>query len=189
MSVFLKGKEMAEEEDEVAVGMEKGFMDEFFEQVGSFNAPGPSIHQRAGGIYSSHVNIKPHVYVFYFRPLSLSKMTPPMASPSRLYCPCEGVTYRSGKSCINACIFECVSLFVPFKYAANTKRARLQLSAGLLCSSPTAIELVFKMLNNSAASGWRMWEVPSIWNGFSDFCLNAAFTAGRNTLLLFFFFL
>lgn len=37
---------MAEEEDEVAVGMEKGFMDEFFEQVGSFNAPGPSIHQR-----------------------------------------------------------------------------------------------------------------------------------------------
>lgn len=99
------------------------------------------------------------------------------------------MTYRSGKSCINACIFECDSLFVPFKYAGNTKRARLQLSAGLLCSSPTAIELVFKMLNNSAASGWRMWEWPSIWNGFSDFCLNAAFTAGRNALLLFFFFL
>lgn len=33
---------MAEEEDEVAVGMEKGFMDEFFEQVGPFDAPDPS---------------------------------------------------------------------------------------------------------------------------------------------------
>lgn len=31
--VFAQGKETAEEEDEVAVGMEKGFMDEFFEQV------------------------------------------------------------------------------------------------------------------------------------------------------------
>lgn len=29
----VQGKETAEEEDEVAVGMEKGFMDEFFEQV------------------------------------------------------------------------------------------------------------------------------------------------------------
>lgn len=39
---------MAEEEDEVAVGMEKGFMDEFFEQVGSFNAPDPSLLQADG---------------------------------------------------------------------------------------------------------------------------------------------
>ncbi len=31
--VFVQGKETTEEEDEVAVGMEKGFMDEFFEQV------------------------------------------------------------------------------------------------------------------------------------------------------------
>lgn len=31
--VFAQGKETTEEEDEVAVGMEKGFMDEFFEQV------------------------------------------------------------------------------------------------------------------------------------------------------------
>ena len=30
---FVQGKETTEEEDEVAVGMEKGFMDEFFEQV------------------------------------------------------------------------------------------------------------------------------------------------------------
>lgn len=34
---------MAEEEDEVAVGMEKGFMDEFFEQVGSSSIPGLSL--------------------------------------------------------------------------------------------------------------------------------------------------
>lgn len=34
---------MAEEEDEVAVGMEKGFMDEFFEQVGSVSAPDSSL--------------------------------------------------------------------------------------------------------------------------------------------------
>lgn len=33
MCVFVQGKETTEEEDEVAVGMEKGFMDEFFEQV------------------------------------------------------------------------------------------------------------------------------------------------------------
>lgn len=72
---FLKGKEMAEEEDEVAVGMEKGFMDEFFEQVGSFNAPGPSIHQRADGIYSSHVKIKPHMCVLF----PTTKMTPPIS--------------------------------------------------------------------------------------------------------------
>lgn len=39
ISVFVQGKETAEEEDEVAVGMEKGFMDEFFEQVGFLNAP------------------------------------------------------------------------------------------------------------------------------------------------------
>lgn len=44
---------MAEEEDEVAVGMEKGFMDEFFEQVGSFSAPDPSIHESSDRIYSS----------------------------------------------------------------------------------------------------------------------------------------
>lgn len=31
--MFVQGKETTEEEDEVAVGMEKGFMDEFFEQV------------------------------------------------------------------------------------------------------------------------------------------------------------
>lgn len=31
--VCVKGKETTEEEDEVAVGMDKGFMDEFFEQV------------------------------------------------------------------------------------------------------------------------------------------------------------
>lgn len=31
--VCFQGKETTEEEDEVAVGMEKGFMDEFFEQV------------------------------------------------------------------------------------------------------------------------------------------------------------
>lgn len=29
----MQGKETTEEEDEVAVGMDKGFMDEFFEQV------------------------------------------------------------------------------------------------------------------------------------------------------------
>ncbi|XP_030008508.1 syntaxin-1A isoform X1 [Sphaeramia orbicularis] len=33
MQEFRHGKETTEEEDEVAVGMEKGFMDEFFEQV------------------------------------------------------------------------------------------------------------------------------------------------------------
>lgn len=34
LCVFVQeGKETTEEEDEVAVGMEKGFMDEFFEQV------------------------------------------------------------------------------------------------------------------------------------------------------------
>lgn len=33
MCVCVQGKETTEEEDEVAVGMEKGFMDEFFEQV------------------------------------------------------------------------------------------------------------------------------------------------------------
>lgn len=54
---------MAEEEDEVAVGMEKGFMDEFFEQVGPLNTPDSSLllsvfdlpfHLRqADGIYSS----------------------------------------------------------------------------------------------------------------------------------------
>ena len=35
--VFVQGKETTEEEDEVAVGMEKGFMDEFFEQVCSLS--------------------------------------------------------------------------------------------------------------------------------------------------------
>lgn len=39
---FVKGKETAEEEDEVAVGMDKGFMDEFFEQVCLFNSPNRS---------------------------------------------------------------------------------------------------------------------------------------------------
>lgn len=33
MCVFVQGKETTEEEEEVAVGMDKGFMDEFFEQV------------------------------------------------------------------------------------------------------------------------------------------------------------
>lgn len=56
---------MAEEEDEVAVGMEKGFMDEFFEQVGSYNAPGPFLHQRADEIYSSDVKMKPHICVSF----------------------------------------------------------------------------------------------------------------------------
>lgn len=41
--VLVQGKEMAEEEDEVSVGMEKGFMDEFFEQVGSFDTPPSSL--------------------------------------------------------------------------------------------------------------------------------------------------
>lgn len=59
---------MAEEEDEVAVGMEKGFMDEFFEQVGPFNTPDSSLlsvfdlpfHLRqADGIYSSPTETKP----------------------------------------------------------------------------------------------------------------------------------
>lgn len=60
---------MAEEEDEVAVGMEKGFMDEFFEQVGPFNTPDSSpllsvfdlpFHLRqADGIYSSQTEMKP----------------------------------------------------------------------------------------------------------------------------------
>lgn len=64
---FVQGKEVAEEEDEVAVGMEKGFMDEFFEQVGSFTAPDSSLllsvfdfpaHlQQADGIYSSHTGM------------------------------------------------------------------------------------------------------------------------------------
>lgn len=46
VSALVQGKEMAEEEDEVAVGMEKGFMDEFFEQVGSFHTPGASLSLR-----------------------------------------------------------------------------------------------------------------------------------------------
>lgn len=37
--MFVQGKETTEEEDEVAVGMEKGFMDEFFEQVCFSNNP------------------------------------------------------------------------------------------------------------------------------------------------------
>lgn len=37
--VFVQGKETTEEEDEVAVGMEKGFMDEFFEQVCFSHSP------------------------------------------------------------------------------------------------------------------------------------------------------
>lgn len=67
--VFVQGKEMAEEEDEVAVGMEKGFMDEFFEQVGSFNTAGsslllsvsdfPFLLRQADGIYSSQTEMKP----------------------------------------------------------------------------------------------------------------------------------
>lgn len=67
--VFVQGKEMAEEEDEVAVGMEKGFMDEFFEQVGSFSTPDSSLlpslfdfpfHLRqADGIYSSQTETRP----------------------------------------------------------------------------------------------------------------------------------
>lgn len=38
----VQGKETTEEEDEVAVGMEKGFMDEFFEQVCFSPNPDPS---------------------------------------------------------------------------------------------------------------------------------------------------
>lgn len=67
--VLVQGKEMAEEEDEVSVGMEKGFMDEFFEQVGSFDAPHSSlllsvfdfaVHLgQAEGIYSSRTEMKP----------------------------------------------------------------------------------------------------------------------------------
>lgn len=38
----VQGKETTEEEDEVAVGMEKGFMDEFFEQVCFSPSPDPS---------------------------------------------------------------------------------------------------------------------------------------------------
>lgn len=40
--VCVQGKETTEEEDEVAVGMEKGFMDEFFEQVCFSSNPDPS---------------------------------------------------------------------------------------------------------------------------------------------------
>lgn len=62
---------MAEEEDEVSVGMEKGFMDEFFEQVGSFDTPPSSlllsvfdfaVHLgQAEGIYSSQTETKNHL--------------------------------------------------------------------------------------------------------------------------------
>lgn len=74
----------------------------------------------------------------------------------------------------------CMNFWVCFPfllctYARNTKGARSQLSAGLLCTSLTAIELLFKMLNNSAAHRWRLWDVPSIWSGFSKFCLAAVF--------------
>lgn len=40
--MFVQGKETTEEEDEVAVGMDKGFMDEFFEQVCFSHSPGIS---------------------------------------------------------------------------------------------------------------------------------------------------
>lgn len=43
MCVCFQGKETTEEEDEVAVGMEKGFMDEFFEQVCVFHCPDPAL--------------------------------------------------------------------------------------------------------------------------------------------------
>lgn len=41
--MFVQGKETTEEEDEVAVGMDKGFMDEFFEQVCLSHRPDISI--------------------------------------------------------------------------------------------------------------------------------------------------
>lgn len=43
LCVFVQDKETTEEEDEVAVGMEKGFMDEFFEQVCFFHNPDLSV--------------------------------------------------------------------------------------------------------------------------------------------------
>lgn len=47
--MFVQGKETTEEEDEVAVGMEKGFMDEFFEQVCFCHGPALS--------FSSHSHL------------------------------------------------------------------------------------------------------------------------------------
>lgn len=98
---------MAEEEDEVAVGMDKGFMDEFFEQVGSCNAPDPSPLQ-ADGICSSHVKTRPDVCAVSFPNAFIESpsLMMPLTSP-HFAAPVKAVTYS--QSCIHACIFECVS--------------------------------------------------------------------------------
>lgn len=65
MYVFVQGKETAEEEDEVAVGMEKGFMDEFFEQVCFSHSPDVSFYLFLSDTDShAPTNLSPTVNVF-----------------------------------------------------------------------------------------------------------------------------
>lgn len=66
----VQGKETTEEEDEVAVGMEKGFMDEFFEQVCFSPNPDPSfsfffavnhffsIYTLSGSLKANHLSVQ-----------------------------------------------------------------------------------------------------------------------------------
>lgn len=51
VSVFVQGKETTEEEDEVAVGMEKGFMDEFFEQVCLSHSPDQALLSLSASLF------------------------------------------------------------------------------------------------------------------------------------------